>query len=350
VRTAHEQRRGAAPGTSQDTVRIGGLSAVPIVLQELGANPAKVLTEVGLNLDLFDDPDNVIAFETRSCLFAHCAARTGCAQFGFRVGQHTDASNLGLVGLLTRYSPDVGSALRSLVHYLHLHVRGATSSLKVEAGWAELRYDIYHPNLEAPEQLGDGAVATMFNIVRGLCHPAWKPAMVLFAHGRPEDMVPYRSFLQAPLEFDADHYALVFSADWLDRPLPGSDSELRRLLLKQVESLQGKHPNSFPDLVRSILRTAILTGHSNADQVAALLSMHRRTLCRHLGEFGTSFQELVDECSLEMVRQMLESPDMEVAQIATAVGYADASALTRAFRRWTGTTPARWRSGRKRTT
>jgi AraC-like DNA-binding protein len=327
-------------------VRIGGLAAVPTVLRELGADPAKILAELGLNLKLFDDPDNLIAFETRGRLIAHCAARTGCAQFGFRVGQHMDASNFGLIGSLARYSADVGSALRSLVHYLHLHVRGATSTLNVEAGWAEWRYDIHHPHFEAAEQVGDGAIAVMFNIMRDLCHPDWKPALVRFARARPQDIGSYRKFLQAPLEFDADHYALVFTADWLDRALPGSDSELRRLLQKQIDALQGKNPDNFPDQVRSVLRTAILTGHANADQVAALLSMHRRTLCRRLSESGASFQQLVDECSLEIVRQMLDSPHMEVAQVAAAVGYADASAFTRAFRRWTGTTPARWRRSR----
>jgi AraC-like DNA-binding protein len=337
------QRQGASPGADQDTVRIGGLSAVPTVLRELGADPARILAGVGLNLDLFDDPDNVIAFETRDRLFAHCAARTGCAEFGFRVGQHMDASNFGLVGSLARYSPNVGSGLRSLVHFLHLHVRGAVSSLGVDGSWAEWRYGIRHPRLHAADQLGDGAIATMFNIMRGLCHPAWKPALVLLAHRRPEDIRPYCNFFQAPMEFDADRYALVFTADWLDRALPGNDPELRRLLQKQIDALQGKYPDNFPDQVRSVLRTAILTGHSNSDQVSALLSMHRRTLCRRLAESGATFHQLVDECRLEMVRQMLKSSDMEVVQIAAALGYSDASALTRAFRRWTGTTPARWR-------
>ena len=35
---------------------------------------------------------------------------------------------------------------------------------------------------------------------------------------------------------------------------------------------------------------------------------------------------------------------MEVSQIAAALGYADASAFTRAFRRWSKTAPALWRA------
>ena len=45
---------------------------------------------------------------------------------------------------------------------------------------------------------------------------------------------------------------------------------------------------------------------------------------------------------------MLEDSAMEVSQIAALLDYADASAFTRAFRRWSGTTPAVWRTTRAR--
>jgi AraC-like DNA-binding protein len=41
---------------------------------------------------------------------------------------------------------------------------------------------------------------------------------------------------------------------------------------------------------------------------------------------------------------MLEDSAMEIIQIAVLLGYASASAFTRAFRRWSGTTPAHWRA------
>ncbi|MBK6351585.1 MAG: helix-turn-helix transcriptional regulator [Proteobacteria bacterium] len=72
--------------------------------------------------------------------------------------------------------------------------------------------------------------------------------------------------------------------------------------------------------------------------------MHSRTLSRRLEEFGTGFQQLVDESRFEIARQMLEKTALSVDQIAEAIGYTGASAFTRAFRRWSGTTPAVWRA------
>jgi AraC-like DNA-binding protein len=74
--------------------------------------------------------------------------------------------------------------------------------------------------------------------------------------------------------------------------------------------------------------------------------MHSRTLSRRLSAFSTNFQALVDEGRFEIARQMLEDSAMEVSQIAASLDYADASAFTRAFRRWSGTTPALWRAKR----
>ena len=95
-----------------------------------------------------------------------------------------------------------------------------------------------------------------------------------------------------------------------------------------------------------MLRTALLTRHAGAEQIAALFSMHPRTLARQLEARGTRFQVLVDEVRFEIARQMLEQSTMDVREVAATLDYADASALTRAFRRWSGSTPTQWRAQR----
>ena len=72
--------------------------------------------------------------------------------------------------------------------------------------------------------------------------------------------------------------------------------------------------------------------------------MHRRTLNRRLKAQNYTFHELVNEVRYEIARQLLEDTRMPMSQIAVTLDYSDASAFTRAFRRWSGTTPAAWRT------
>ena len=326
------------------TVRIGTILTIPALLRSLGADPAEVFAEARIDPALLDDPDNLISYEARGRLFSCCVARTGCQHFGLLVGERSDLRSLGLVGLLARHSPDVGSALRSIVRYGHLFVRGAVPSLTVDGDTAIFGYDIHRPNVMATDQIGDGALALMTNIMRTLSGSDWKPIEARFSHRKPEDVRPFRRFFRAPLRFDAEQNALVFDRAGLSLRLSGVDAEVQRLLQKEIDALDARHGDGFPGQVRSVLRAALITGHGSADKIAALFSMHSRTLSRRLTTFGTSFQALLDEGRFAIAQQMLQDTALDVAQIATVLNYADASAFTRAFRRWSGTTPAAWRA------
>ena len=331
------------PMDTVPTVRVGSLQAVPVVLRSLGFDPASVLAEVGFDLHWLDDPDHPMSYAARCNLLAHCAARTGCPHFGLLVGQQSGLDFMGLVGLLVKSSPDVGTALHSLVRYFHLHARGALTTLRTQNDVAVFRYDIYEVGIPNTVQTGDAAVAAMLNILRALCGPTWTPSEVLLAHRAPETTEPFRRFFHAPVRFDAEQYGMVFDARWLSHPLSPTDPEQRHLLQQEINRLETQSTHNLPEQLRRVLRTALATRYTGADQIADIFSMHPRTLSRRLAECGVSFQELLDEGRFEIARQLLRDSAMEVRQIADMLDYADASAFTRAFRRWSGTTPAQWR-------
>jgi AraC-like DNA-binding protein len=327
---------------------VGTTMALPAVLRALGADPSRLLEEVGLSLSLFDSPGNTFTFASRGRLLAHCVERTGCQHLGLMIGERSNLSSLGLVGLLARYSPDVGTALNSLVRYLHHYTRGATTTLIVEGQLVILDYKIHQAATEGTDQVGDGAVAIMVNIMRELCGPEWTPSQVMFAHRKPESVEPFRRFFRSPLRFDAEQNAIVFLADWLSLRLPEVSPDLRHLLKEQINLIEARHRNDFPEQVRIVLRTALLTDRTSAEDIAAVFSIQSRTLNRRLSEFGLSFRDLVEQQRYEIARQALTDTAMDVYDIAALLGYADASAFTRAFRRWSGTTPAAWRSTKRR--
>jgi AraC-like DNA-binding protein len=336
--------RGRKP-IAEGIVRVGPVLATLPLLRARGIDPAPVLAEVGLAPACFDDPDNVIPYATLGRLVASCARATRLADWGLRIGAETGASALGLVGILVQNSPDVGSALRNLVEHLHLHDRGASPSLQIDSGLATLGYVIHQEDVEAVDHIADGAIAIACNVVHGLCGSEWVPAAVLLKRREPADTTLYHKFFRAPVRFGAEQNAVVFPVRWLAQPLPGADAELRLLLERRVLE-PGINESGSVVHMRRVLRTLLHTGEATEVRLAHLFAMHRRTINRRLQSQGTTFRKLVDEVRYDVARNLLESSERPVVDIAGMLNYADASAFTRAFRRWSGTTPARWRLDR----
>ena len=340
---AMSSRKGR-PHKAEATVRVAPIMALPEMLRRFGIQPEVVLSQLGLTPELFDDPDNLIGTGARGRLLELSADITDCPHFAFLLGQKIGLHSLGLIGLLAKASPDVASALQKLTSLLFLHVRGAIVDLESDTSVAVLSYRSYDYNIAGTEQIGDGAVAGLFNILREICGPSWLPVEAWFAHRQPQDPKPYKAFLRTRLRFDAEQYALVFEADWLRQPIPSADPNMLKVLQHETQRLTAAYQDDFPEQVRQILRRSILAGHCKASEIAVLIDMHPRTLDRHLRRSDINFGELLTQVRFEMARQLLKDTQLSVSDIAMALGYSRASTFVRAFHRWSGTTPGIWRT------
>jgi AraC-like DNA-binding protein len=70
--------------------------------------------------------------------------------------------------------------------------------------------------------------------------------------------------------------------------------------------------------------------------------MHPRTLNRRLKAESTTFRALLGNARFLVARQLLMGTNMNATRVAMALGYADLSAFTYAFRQWSGSTPNSW--------
>ena len=128
----------------------------------------------------------------------------------------------------------------------------------------------------------------------------------------------------------------MFAASTLDHRLASADPEQLRILEVQARA---RDDLGVVFRLRRSLRILLLAQGASADQVAKLLLMHRRTLNRRLKAEGTTFQELLDEVRFEAACQLLDRARTPITEIAASLGYAETSAFSRAFRRWSGATP-----------
>lgn len=335
--------RRSLPAVDDGLLRVDAITHVPAVLSGVGLDPIAALAAAGLDPQIFDDPENEVPIDGLGKLFAHAVGASGCGHFGLLVGERTDPVSLGLVGRLIQHAPDVGTALRNLSDHVHLRDRGAVVPVLVANGIAMLGYEIYQPGVEAGDQICDASMAIGMNIMRGLCGSAWRPLEVQLAHSRPADLAPFHRVFGARLHFDADRTALVFPSRWLDFQPRAADPARFRDLADQVAALESALASDLVGDLQRMLRVILLTGKGSVEEVAERLSIHRRTLNRRLRARGTSLHELIEETRFEIARQLVENTRMPLTDIAMALGYADASAFTRAFRRWAGRTPSAWR-------
>ena len=81
----------------------------------------------------------------------------------------------------------------------------------------------------------------------------------------------------------------------------------------------------------------------NAQALAQLLHLSVRTLHRQLKEEGTSLQALKDEVRHEHAKELLQRSHKPIKQVAAAVGFMNEKSFIRAFKAWTGLTPAAFR-------
>ena len=160
----------------------------------------------------------------------------------------------------------------------------------------------------------------------------------------PADPEPYRRHFRAPVRFNQESAVIVFPARDLDLRVAGADPMVRALLEERIQQLKGAQGSEFSDDIRRLLRTRMTSNHCSAEDIAHLLAMHRRTLSRRLKDGGMGYRAITNEIRFEIARQLLRDTQVPLAQIAAALGYSEASAFTRAFRRWSGQTPTAWRT------
>lgn len=163
----------------------------------------------------------------------------------------------------------------------------------------------------------------------------WPMSMAL--PGDPP-VVAYAERLRCPVTGGAAHAELRFPEAVLDVRLRAPNPTVRRFLEHQLAKRVADHASrggpSAPS-VEDRLRThlwQVLPQDATAAACARALGMSERTLNRRLAEQDTTFRAVLDQVRYDLARTRLGHQSSD--EVADALGYSDATAFRRAFRRW----------------
>jgi len=323
--------------------RVGGFSALPALIRQLGGDPGAILGACGLALDDFADKECRVPFSAVARVLHEAAAATGTPHFGLLAGRTWHLEGGGPVSELVRHSLTLGDALRIFVAHQHLNSEAGMAFLIARSGVADFGYAFYRGGGARSAEAYDAAAAIAVNYLRELLGPGWHPLEVLLPHSAPADLSHYRALFRVPPRFDSEFMAIRFPEALLERAIEGADRERWRRAADAVAQMERATPLGLVQHVFRALRVQLLAGGSSGDTVAQALGLHRRTLNRRLREEGTTFQRCLDLVRFEVACQLLTATHVSLDDIAAALGYASVSPFMRSFRRWSGTTPAQWR-------
>ena len=314
------------------------------VVEARGGDPASLFREAGLDPQLSLDPNARIPANQIEQLTLKAIDVLGDPCVGLHVVPHWHPSHLGALGYAWLASSSLRTALQRLERFLKLVTAIMTLTLEQRSEGLAVNFAAKSAFRSLPQR--DDFFA---GLVLRMCRLNWgeslAPVRVTFEHERYPCCDAYGEYFRCPIEFSAAANTIVFASEAVDRPLASGNPQLAQIhdqiIVRYIATLDR---NDIAQRTKGAILDRLQTGNVVDDDVAQGLHVSVRTLQRKLSDAGTSFRELVDETRREVAEAYIRDHSVSLSELAFMLGFSDASAFSRAFKRWTGKTPGEARA------
>lgn len=268
----------------------------------------------------------------------------GDPELPFRYAQALHPDDFGALGLAIKTAPTIRAALERLVRYVLVLSDTLRYELAAEPGgsvFALVGRPHHRSGAAIANECALAAVTTMLRVAAGT---DLEPELVEFQHGAPDSARHHTEFFGSPVRFEAAVNGIHLGDEQLEHAPLLADDGLSAYLLTRLDDLTArKAQRSIVDDVRAAIADVLPDGPPSKSQIARRLAISERTLHRQLADRGDSFQAIATRARRDAAASLLSTTRHPIADVAFLTGFSDQTAFTRAFKRWTGTTPAAFR-------
>jgi AraC-like DNA-binding protein len=337
-----------APGPEDKVYPVNRIASIVAALRDEGIAASHALQSLDLSAsDLTSPRTRVSQNDVIQCF--HNALRLSADRFfAYRAGLRFHLSSFGIYGFAMLCSTNLSQAGRFALKYHALATPLVTFGLQEKKGAAAWTLvPLPFPRIDAAlyRFIVEYFFGNVLSMTKDILGQSFSPREFRVIYRPSLSASEYAHVFGCPVIFEEPENRFVFERSWLRAAPALADPITHSQLVSLCDQLMDElrlRLGTAGEVRRAILHNR--ARRVSFDEVARRLNMAPRTLRRRLRDEHTSFEKVMNELRTEIAIRYIRDADLSVEDTATLLGFGDAASFRRAFRRWTSTTPTRFRA------
>jgi len=318
------------------------LSLVRPFLEELKRrkiDPDEVLVDLSVTGVDLQDPEVFIPAPRMYSIVEVLSELSGDPCFGIHVGSQLDPLSWSPLARATENSSTVGEFLLRFMKNASKDESSVTYRLDTIGNRSTFFERRFTDGGIVPRHNDGFTVAYLVTLIRRAVGEKWDGNRVIASVCDPS-VIPDSYFGMKCVAADALGASISFPAEWLIQPLPGKN--LNRI--SESDSTVSSPSRKFINALHMTLEPHIHELDLNADRVAGICGINKRTLARRLQSRGTNLRGELNRLRMSRAEKTLSGTNLRISEVALMAGYSNPTVFSRAFKRWSGLSPRLYRT------
>jgi len=315
----------------------------------LGFDRSFLLSELGLSESHFKEAMKRIPFADFISAVQKLILITQSPALGLKSGAHYHPSTFGPLAYLMLNSATVGQAYQGFLTYEPM-INEAVQTESIAKGGVVINYVAYEGySDEEVAPLVEAHIASLLAYTNFLSFRPNKGTSlvkeILFRHSPQTDISRYKKYFGIDVKFNQTVNSFSFDPIILDYVIPGADSRIVSRAIMELDAIQSsrRSERQFSSEVYDVIKEGFYDTLPTAADAASIFAMSVSTFQRRLKEESITFKGLVEQVRMDKAEVHLADLRLNLADVASRLGFSDTPAFFKAFKRWTGETPADYR-------
>ncbi|EAT13699.1 AraC family transcriptional regulator [Bermanella marisrubri] len=327
----------------EPTIGIASARALIEYYQNFDWSPSDIARHLGCDIALLTEEEQRLPYNLYERIWQLAKELSHDEALGLTIASKDTFADLGLVAHVVYNSPTLREGLQ---HYQRLF-SVVNEAIKLEFTEENNEGILVFKYFNA-EQYNQSDMERTLGIVvkrtQTAIGPMAKFTCAKFAHSKPDYAAAYEELFPCKVSFESEFCELRFDAQMLNLKPKRRNPHIGRATLNYANQILSRlFKRSISDKVRRLVEVNIADSEFDAEQVAKALNMSRQTLYRKLKNDNSSYSDIVEAVKKEKAFKLLKTTSTPLTVIAYDLGFSELSAFTRAFKRWTGLSPAEFR-------